>query len=90
MKTREELRAEIDAIDNQLLDLLNRRARLAIEIAMLKRQQGLPILDRDRERTVVNRACAANSGPMGRSAVARIFRALMRESRLIQLKAGKR
>jgi chorismate mutase-like protein len=84
MKTRTELRAEIDAIDSQLLDLLNQRARLAIEIAKLKQQEGVPILDMDRERTVVSRACAANTGPLERRTVARIFRMLMRESRLIQ------
>jgi chorismate mutase len=60
-----------------------------MEIAKLKRQQGAPILDRERERAVVNRACAANTGPLQRGAVARIFRALMRESRMIQLKAAK-
>jgi chorismate mutase-like protein len=86
MKTRNELRAEIDAIDSQLLELLNKRARLAIEIAGLKEREGSPIVDQEREREVVSRACAANEGPLQRRAVARIFRTLMRESRGLQLR----
>jgi chorismate mutase-like protein len=89
MKTRNELRAEIDAIDSQLLDLLNKRARLAIEIAKLKEAEGSPLVDRDRERTVVNRACTANAGPLQRQSVARIFHTLIRESRLAQSRAMK-
>jgi chorismate mutase-like protein len=84
MKTRDELRAEIDAIDTQLLELLNRRAGLAVEIARLKAMGGVPVLDPERERAVIGRACGANAGPLGRQAVERIFRAVMRESRLLQ------
>lgn len=89
MRTREELRAEIDAVDDQLLALLNERARLAVEIARLKEREGAPIVDRERERTVVGRACAANGGPLPRRAVARIFRTIMRESRILQARAAK-
>jgi chorismate mutase-like protein len=87
MKTRDELRAEIDEIDDRLLELFNERAKLAIEIAKLKERNGAPILDPEREREVVGRACAANRGPLRREAVARIFRTLMRESRAAQSKA---
>ena len=89
MRTRAELRAEIDAIDSQLLELLNERATLAVEIARLKEREGAPIMDRGRERAVVSRACAANRGPLPRRAVARIFRTLMRESRILQAWAVK-
>ena len=89
MKTRNELRAEIDAIDSQLLDLFNKRAGLAMEIARLKEQTGVPILDRDRERAVVRRACVANDGPLHRRSVVRLFQSLIRESRIIQLRAVK-
>jgi chorismate mutase len=84
MKTRDELRAEIDAIDSQLLDLLIRRAALAVEIAGLKVRDGVPILDPDRESDVLNRARAASRGPLEPDAAERIFRAVMRESRRLQ------
>ncbi len=89
MRTRDELRAEIDAIDSRLLELLNERARLAMEIGRMKDREGAPIMDRERERAVVSRACAANHGPLPRRAVARIFRTLMRESRILQAWAAK-
>lgn len=88
-KTRAELRAEIDVIDGMVLELLNERARLAIEIAQLKKAEGVPILDRERERAVVGRACSRNGGPMHRRAVARVFQALMRESRILQIRSVK-
>ena len=84
MKTMKKLRAEIDAIDSQLLDLLNRRAGLAIELARLKEQEGLPLWDVERERSVIRRACAANGGPLGEESVAEIFRTIIRESRVTQ------
>lgn len=89
MSTREELRDRIDEIDEMLLELLNERARLAVEIARLKRRDGVPVLDRERERAVVGRACAANAGPMHRRAVTRIFRTLMRESRILQIQSSR-
>jgi len=87
MSSREDLRSRIDELDELLLELLNERARLAIEIAKLKERDGVPILDRERERAVVGRACAANGGPMHRRTVSRIFRTVMRESRIMQIRA---
>jgi chorismate mutase len=84
MKTRDELRAEIDAIDSQLLDLLNRRAALAVEIAGLKVRDGIPILDPDRESDVLDRARAGSRDPLEPDAAERIFRAVMLESRRLQ------
>jgi chorismate mutase/prephenate dehydratase len=37
-----QLRTRIDALDNQLLALLNERARVAEEVGALKRQEGTP------------------------------------------------
>lgn len=75
-----ELREEIDRVDEELLRLLNRRARIAVEIGELKRRAGLPVFDASREREVLSRPRAAE-GPLGRGAVARIFRRIVRESR---------
>lgn len=90
MRTRDELRAEIDEIDAEILRLLNERARLVVEIAKRKRDEGAPILDRERELAVVQRACAASEGPLPRPSIRRIFKALMRESRLLQLRTWRR
>ena len=82
-----ELREEIDRVDEELLRLLNRRARIAVEIGELKRRAGLPVLDPAREQEVLSRPRANAGGPLGRGAVARIFRRIVRESRRAQEQA---
>jgi len=89
MKTRIELRAEIDAIDDRILELLNERAAIAVEIGLLKVQEGVPLVDPGRERTVINRMCAANSGPLHRRSIVRIFLSVIRESRRAQSVAAR-
>jgi chorismate mutase len=79
--TIEDWRAEIDAVDGELLRLLNVRATLAIRVGESKRSAGLSVLDGEREREVVDRARRANSGPLDGAAVARLFRRIISESR---------
>jgi chorismate mutase len=79
--TIEDWRAEIDAVDAQLLRLLNARATLAIRVGESKRSAGLSVTDGAREREVVERARRANAGPLDSAAVARLFRRIIHESR---------
>lgn len=79
--TIEDWRAEIDAIDDELLRLLNTRAGLAIRVGESKRSVGLSVHDGQREREVIERARRANAGPLDEQAVERLFRRIIRESR---------
>ena len=79
--TIEDWRAEIDAVDAELLRLLNARATLAIRVGESKRSAGLSVTDGAREREVVERARRANAGPLDSAAVARLFRRIIHESR---------
>jgi chorismate mutase len=79
--TIEDWRAEIDAVDAELLRLLNARATLAIRVGESKRSAGLSVTDGAREREVVERARRANAGPLDYAAVARLFRRIIHESR---------
>lgn len=83
----EDCRAEIDAIDNELLRLLNERARLALLVGESKRAAGLALCDRDREREVLERACTSNHGPLDERAVTNLFRLIIAESRRMQARA---
>ena len=85
--TIEDWRVEIDKIDAELLRLLNERARLAVSVGESKRVAGLSVCDREREREVIRRACRDNPGPLDDGAVARLFRAVIRESRRLQTEA---
>ena len=79
--TIEDWRSEIDAVDEELLRLVNRRAGLAIRIGELKSRAGLPLRNAEREGEVLTRACRLNAGPLDQTAVAKIFRRIVRESR---------
>jgi chorismate mutase len=82
--TIEDWRVEIDKIDAELLRLLNARAEIAVRVGETKRIEGLSVLNRGREREVIERARRNNRGPLDDEAVERLFRAVIRESRRLQ------
>ena len=53
-----ELRNEIDTIDNELVRLFEKRMTTAAAIAAYKKENGLPVSDRERERQVINKVTA--------------------------------
>lgn len=88
--TIEDWRVEIDKIDEELLRLLNARAAIAVRVGESKRVAGLSVLNRGREREVIERARRANRGPLDDEAVERLFRAVIRESRRLQTQLAAR
>jgi chorismate mutase len=72
-KTIDDWRRRIDAIDQKLVELLNERAQCAIEIGHLKRSEGLPVYQPDRERQILANVESANRGPLEDTAVRRLF-----------------
>ena len=83
-------RAEIDEIDRELLQLLNRRARLAMKVGALKRTAGMPFCDPEREHIVLRTLQQANTGPLDQRAVAKLFRRIIVESRRVQARVTNR
>jgi len=86
--TIQDWRGEIDKVDAEILRLLNLRAELAVRVGESKRLASLSVCDRAREREVVERARRNNRGPLDDEAVARLFRAVIRESRRLQSAAA--
>jgi chorismate mutase len=80
----ERWRKEIDELDEELLRLLNMRARLAVKVGSLKRATGMPVRDPEREEFVLQRLREANTGPLDQEAVVRLFRRIIRESRRVE------
>lgn len=76
----EEKRRQIDAIDSGILELLNKRANLAIEVADIKRDSNLKIHSPEREREVIKRLEALNMGPFPDDALKVIFREIISAS----------
>ena len=84
MKDLGEWRKEIDAVDRQIVDLLNRRAEIVLGLAPLKRAQGVPVYEPNRERLVIDNVDGSNHGPLPTEALKRIYRAVMQEMRAMQ------
>jgi chorismate mutase / prephenate dehydratase len=83
-KTLSELRAGIDAVDRELLALLNRRAALANEVGELKRAEGSPVFRPEREAQVINGLQEANPGPLKGESLAHIWREVMSACRALE------
>ena len=86
----EDWRSEIDAIDSELLGLLNQRASLAVKVGQSKRVTGVPLYDPLREEEVIERARSANPGPLDEQAIVELFECIIRESRRIEACAMER
>jgi len=68
----EKLRREIDGVDDELLRLINQRARLASRIGALK--AGAPAYRPEREAEVLRRIAEKNPGPLAAERVTGVFR----------------
>jgi len=77
-----QFRDKIDAIDAQMLALVNARAALAREIGHLK-DDGV-IYRPEREAQIIRRLQADNQGPLSPEAVSHIFRAVMSNCRALE------
>ncbi len=80
-KTLDDWRRQIDALDAELLRLLNQRAAIACEIAAIKVASALPAYDGNRERQVLARVLEKNTGPLDDQSVTDIFAGIIRETR---------
>jgi chorismate mutase len=77
-------RARIDAIDRDLVRLLNERVRCVAEIGRIKLQNGLPVDAAGREEKVYENLRSANQGPLGDDAVRRVFERIVEEGKVLQ------
>jgi chorismate mutase/prephenate dehydratase len=71
------IREKIDALDAQLVDLINQRLALAGEIGRIKRLTGGEIYVPEREDAVLRKICAQNAGPIKTEALRAIYREIM-------------
>ena len=85
MRTLDELRDDIDRVDEVIVRLLNERARVAVEIGQLKKQLNVPIYQPDREKQVLAHVRGvASEGPLGADAIARLFERIIDEARRLE------
>ncbi|MHB1455428.1 MAG: prephenate dehydratase [Armatimonadota bacterium] len=79
-----ELREEIDHIDRQILELLNKRARMAREIGMLKQRTAKNTYIPERESQVFAKLTSANRGPLPDQSIRAIYREIISASRALE------
>ena len=72
-----ELREKIDQADRELIDAINRRARLVVQVGQVKRGSGAPIYAPHREAEVLRKIAALNQGPILPKTLEAIYRELM-------------
>jgi len=78
------LRDEIDRLDEQLVFLLNARARCALVIGELKKVLRMEIYQPAREEAVLKHVRGVNPGPLDPEAVARLFERIIDEARRLE------
>ncbi len=78
------LRAQIDAVDRELLALLNRRADLALAVGEIKKHEGSVVFRPEREAQVIEALKAVNPGPLQTASIAPIWREIMSACRALE------
>lgn len=73
----DDIRRQIDTIDKELLDLLNRRADLVHEVGVVKKRDGLQIYAPEREEALLRRLISMNQGRLSESSIRAIYREIM-------------
>lgn len=72
-----DLRVRIDALDKQLLTLLNQRALVAEQVGEVKKREGTPFFRPDRVAQVIEKIQQTNQGPLKNEHVAAVWREIM-------------
>lgn len=78
------IRQEIDAVDESILDLLNRRARCSLEAGALKQGRGAGVYRPGREELLLENLLDKNGGPLPGAHLRAIYREILSSSRALQ------
>ena len=82
--TIDDYRKEINRLDSELLRIFNERANLALKIGEIKKEQGIPVYDPEREKRIFVAMTGANPGPLDVEAIVRLFERVIDESRRLE------
>jgi chorismate mutase len=80
----ESLRDRIDELDATLVEILNKRACLAMEVGTWKRARGIAVYDGGREQRILEKVRKLSEGPLDPEAVGRVFERILDESRRLE------
>ena len=80
----DDLRRQIDALDERLVELLNERAACALAIGHEKKLSGLDVYQPSREVEVLGHVQRINLGPLDDEAMKRLFERIIDEARRLE------
>ena len=75
--TVQKLREEITGLDRSILDAVNARLELVERLKQHKRELGIPFVDPERERRLLDGLAAVNQGPLSDEGVRELFRKVL-------------
>ncbi|MBU8848623.1 MAG: prephenate dehydratase [Desulfobacterales bacterium] len=78
------LRDQIDSIDADILALINQRLEIGRKVGEIKKKKGGRILDRSREKKVLEKLSKMNQGPADKELLKYIFNVIITATREIQ------
>jgi monofunctional chorismate mutase len=81
-------RSKVDQLDGEIVSLLKKRFQLARDLAAAKKRSGLPVMDHERELSILERVSAMSMDTPDRVNLLAVFRQILQESRSIQLKTS--
>ena len=84
-----DLREKIDKLDATILELVNQRAKHALEVGEQKKQVGRPVLDKSREDSILTNLKRLNPGPLSNDSVEIIFKKIIEENRGLEQEHSK-
>ena len=82
----EKQRAEIDAIDREILALFERRMQVVVDVARIKKENGIAILDASREKEVIAKVQSYLKDDHLKEELAEVYETLMKVSKDYQKK----
>lgn len=80
MSELKKLRKLIDEIDNEILNLLNKRANIVLDVAHIKRNENAKCYSPEREREILERLAILNKGPFPNETLKVIYREILSAS----------
>ncbi|MEZ7729350.1 chorismate mutase [Granulicatella sp. 20925_1_28] len=82
----EKQRAEIDAIDREIVALFERRMQVVVDVARIKKENGIAILDANREKEVITKVQSYLKDATLKEELAEVYETLMKVSKDYQKK----
>ena len=82
----EKQRAEIDAIDREIVALFERRMQVVVDVARIKKENGIAILDANREKEVIQKVQSYLKDATLKEELAEVYDTMMKVSKDYQKK----